>query len=124
METPTAIVWVALGSALLLMDSHVFRVGGAICTSSVCRYELNITLSTTMSLQGEDLVWRTVVLNGTRLQVTIGNEVREVSPDDVVVADGFPGRPIILINGKFIGPTIELMEGAQVDMFGLHSTCT
>ena len=67
--------------------------------------------------QGADLIWRPVYLNGTRLQVAIGSEIRELSPDDVIVADGFPNRAVILINGQFIGPTIEVMEGAQVGEF-------
>ena len=38
---------------------------------------------------------------------------QKVSSDDVITVDGFQ-RHVITVNGKFPGPTIEVMQGAQV----------
>ena len=38
---------------------------------------------------------------------------RVVDADDVITADGFI-RDIIVINGQFPGPTLEVGEGSQV----------
>lgn len=39
-------------------------------------------------------------------------EVKNVT-DDVITADGFT-RPVITINGKLPGPTLQVTEGAEV----------
>jgi Multicopper oxidase len=88
----------------------------AICTSSVCRFELDITLYNTMTYRDEYLIPRPVYLNGTQIQANVAGEIRNLSSNDVILADGFT-RDVILINGQFPGPTIEVMEGSQVGVF-------
>ncbi len=39
-----------------------------------------------------------------------------VPGDDVITADGFI-RDLITINGQFPGPTLEVLEGAEVSKF-------
>ena len=65
-----------------------------------------------------------VVLNNTDLQL-VGNEKSDenvtgqyVNPDDVIMIDGYP-RDVITINGKFPGPTIEVLEGTEVLCHGM-----
>jgi FtsP/CotA-like multicopper oxidase with cupredoxin domain len=63
-----------------------------------------------------------VELNDTMLQI-VENEYRRsenhplvgtyVDASEVITADGYR-RDVITINGQFPGPTIEVMEGAQV----------
>jgi Multicopper oxidase len=66
-----------------------------------------------MSYQGND-----VVLNGTQLVYNGGQDI--VSPDDVIVADGYP-RTVIIINGQFPGPTIEVNAGTTVGVHEKHT---
>lgn len=62
-----------------------------------------------------------VALNGSRFQI-VSNPYRTNDPrlgtfvdsKHVHTGDGYP-RTIIEINGQFPGPTIEVMEGAQVN---------
>jgi hypothetical protein len=85
----------------------------AICTSPVCTFQLDVTLYQTMTYRDEFLMLRPVYLNGSQLQADVNGEQRNLSASEVILADGFP-RDVILINGQFPGPTIEIMEGAQV----------
>jgi Multicopper oxidase len=91
-----------------------------ICSGPVCTYEFNVTLFRTMTYRDENLHLWPVYLNGTRFQVDIGTDTRTLSPDDIIVADGFE-RDVIVINGQFPGPTIEVMEGVQVGYH--HGIC-
>ena len=43
-----------------------------------------------------------------------------VSADDVITLDGVP-RNVIVVNGQFPGPAIEVMEGAQVTFYLFES---
>ena len=96
--------------AVAIVSSGINGVLADICHGPVCRYELNITLSRTMRDSNNNQVF----LNGTQLQTLDANgQPVTVSPDDVVVADGFI-RDVILCNGKLPGPTIEVMKGVQV----------
>ena len=62
-----------------------------------------------------------VILNGTNLEITTNtftpatdaNVGTSVPLEDVHTADGYP-RNFIEINGQFPGPTIEVLEGAEV----------
>ena len=80
-----------------------------------------------------------VALNGTDLVVTEnafrraidhpGSIGRVVPPDRVITADGYV-RDVIVINDQFPGPTLEVMEGSQVNKHGsgsllnIHVHCT
>ena len=46
-------------------------------------------------------------------ELTPGMKGRRISNEDVITADGVQ-RNIITINGMFPGPTMEVMQGAQV----------
>ena len=94
-----------------------------ICKKSVCEYDFTITYSRTMTYFKDNARYN-LQFNGTRLQVVENSYHRNgmadmigkmVNVDDVITADGFP-RDIITINDQFPGPTIEVMEGAQVGM--------
>ena len=54
-----------------------------------------------------------VTLRGRSLVAVAGSKSRVVSPDDVITVDGFQ-RFVITINGMFPGPTVEVLEGAEV----------
>jgi len=95
---------------------------GEVCLGPVCEYLFNVSLAETMTTKINGKVF-SVGLNGTRLQV-IENSLRSatdypdifgqtVHPDDVITADGF-SRDVIVVNGQFPGPPIEVMEGVQV----------
>ena len=112
------------GFFLLVRFSHVINC--AICTDTVCKYEFVLrhhkTMTyTTLDSNGQPATYD-VGLSGSNL-VTISNLFRSsqdpnvglaVSPDDVITADGFSPRYIVTINDQFPGPTIEVMQGAQV----------
>lgn len=85
----------------------------AICTSRQCTFHLDVTLYKTMTYRDEYLMLRPVQLNGSQLQANVNGDIRNLSASEVILADGFP-RDVILINGQFPGPTIEVTEGAQV----------
>jgi len=93
--------------------SELSIVGAAICTDHVCSYQFDVSLHKTMMYRDEYLHLNPVQLNGTQLQVKVVHEVRTVSPDDVILADGF-SREVIVFNEQLPGPTIEVMEGAEV----------
>ena len=92
-----------------------------ICVKKVCEFTFVVHHTRTMlyhhptkgaydvQLQGKDL--RTVENTlKRRPDEVIG---RVVNASEVITADGYP-RNIIMINGQFPGPTLEVMEGAQV----------
>ena len=96
-----------------------------LCQGPICEYTFVIRHSRTMTyrrdynvynvgMEGKDLV----LLNSSyHIAPTEG---RVVTPADVHTADGVP-RNIIVINGEFPGPAIEVMEGTQVQ--GPFSIC-
>ncbi len=92
---------------------------GDICTSNICEYSFTIRHQETMVYRGQGKTVN-VRLNGTDL-LTTANQMRlndvtmgaKVNNSDVITADGFE-RLVITINGQFPGPTIEVLEGAQV----------
>lgn len=108
---------------LLLLLGAVVPLNGDICTTMVCQYDFDVRLGRTMTYRTPDeSKTLPVQLNGTRLQVVenqfyLKAQVPEVGqfllPEEVTTADGFE-RDIITINGGFPGPTIEVLEGAQV----------
>ena len=106
--------------ALTLTVAH-----GDICTKSRCFYTFDVRRARTMTYTTTDANNKSstynVVLNGSSLVVTTNTMHladdpfigRIVPVEDTMTADGFL-RTIIVINGLFPGPTIEVMEGAQV----------
>ena len=97
-----------------------------ICHSKVCEFTLNIQYDRTLVYRDQENGGNAydVQLNGTKLEIvenshkqreydgTIG---RYVNSDDVITCDGRK-RTIIVINGQFPGPTLEVMEGSQVSV--------
>ena len=106
----------------ILMLCSLFRVSSAaICSSDVCEYDFTVRHARTMVYRHPTKGAYDVKLNGSKLQVTentnrqppddfLGTYVNE---SDVITADGFQ-RTVIVINGQFPGPAIEVTEGAQV----------
>ena len=105
-----------------------------ICTSNECSYEFTVrrVMSMTHRPPGSSQLYN-VILNDTVLLHTensfnpkdksphadvVGTSV---DPDDVITLDGNP-RNVIVINDQFPGPTIEVMEGAQVCVVSQSST--
>jgi len=95
---------------------------GEVCRGPVCEFQFVVSLAETMTTKIDGKVF-SVGLNGTRLQV-VENSLRlavkypdiigrTVNPADVITADGY-SRDVIVVNGQFPGPTIEVMEGVQV----------
>ena len=122
---------VRLWSAVLLIFvgfsfCHLRVVLCDICTSNECSYEFTVrrVMSLTHRPPGSSQLYN-VILNDTVLQHAEnsfnpkdksphdGVVGTPVDPDDVISLDGNP-RNVIVINDQFPGPTIEVMEGAQV----------
>jgi hypothetical protein len=110
MDQKSISYWLLLLSSLLLYNC---LQAGKICISQTCTYELNITLFKTMTYRDEYLILRQAYFNGAQLQVNVAGQVRDLKPDDVIIADGFT-RDIVMVNGRFPGPTIEVKEGVKV----------
>lgn len=97
---------------------------GDVCSKPVCEFDFVITRKQTMTyvhrpggrtfnvaLNGSSLV---VVTNGLRSQDSNPDVIgMTVDPRHVITADGFP-RDVIVVNGQFPGPTIEVLEGSQI----------
>ena len=103
-----------------------YMINCAICTDTVCKYELVLRHQKTMTYTTSDSNGQPVAydvgLSGSNL-VTLSNVFRSsqdpnvgltVSPDTVITADGYSPRYIVTINDLFPGPTIEVVQGAQV----------
>ena len=118
---------IVASSLLLLMTSS----SAEICTSPVCAYEFVIRRVQTMTYTDEGGAVFNVALNGTDLVVSEnafrraidhpGSIGRVVPPDRVITADGYV-RDVIVINDQFPGPTLEVMEGSQVNKHGSRLT--
>ena len=107
----------------LMLVTLVGYTEATICTTPVCEFQLDVRW-------GRSMVYRTpngrdaynVELDGGRLRTVangyrVGDPMvgRYVDPDQVHTGDGYP-RTLIEINGQFPGPTLEVMEGAQVSI--------
>lgn len=116
-------VWIVTTLATVLVSNPT--KAGQVCSAKVCRYQLNVHRVRTMTyVNPRTNVTHNVRLDGARLHVepnpwysddhdvTAGDSV---SADDVITADGYR-RNVIAINGRFPGPTVEVMEGTQVDI--------
>ena len=115
-------VLLILGMLSCLLDAAI----DDICTSNECSYEFTVrrVMSLTHRPPGSSQLYN-VILNDTVLQHTENSFTPKdkspydgvvgtpVDPDDVITLDGNP-RNVIVINDQFPGPTIEVMEGAQV----------
>ena len=114
---------IVTGSLLLLFCNFIpiCWTESEFCFASICEFTFVITESRTMTFRTEDgsasydvkmdgkgtlklapNLWHTRVPNIT------------FTPDKVHTADGSGRRNIILVNGHFPGPTLEVMEGAEV----------
>ena len=96
-------------------------VSAEICTETTCEFHLKVTNALSMHrlkpgtkpvpVEPLNQTHFTVIENlFTKYTDEIGDVV---SAEDVVSVDGFERR-IILVNGQFPGPSIEVMEGAEV----------
>ena len=94
-----------------------------ICDKKICSYEFVIRRVRSMTYQAENSEVYSTIWNGTHLEVVM-NRFRKFEADmavigkavkmeEVITLDGFV-RNVIVVNGKFPGPTIEVMEGSQV----------
>ncbi|CAH1252822.1 Hypp1020 [Branchiostoma lanceolatum] len=114
-----------LGLAALLC-MLVLPVGGEICGDAVCSYRFVVrrarTMTHTRTVQGWEQNNQVSITNDGHLELfttlTLDSNRDDVngtrvSADDVITADGVQ-RNVILVNGQFPGPAIEVMEGAQV----------
>ena len=93
-----------------------------ICEMDVCRFKLIIERRRTMTHLTEDGTTWDMALNGSKfvVQYDAFNHERDstlvgtqVAAEDVLTADG-AHKYIIVVNQQFPGPTLEVMEGAQV----------
>jgi len=104
--------WMLLWSAMMSLQG-LCRVRADICAGPICNYSLDVSLFTTMTYQGEQVILEGDPVNDTQLYVA-GSQT--ISPNDVIIADGFT-RDVILFNGTLPGPTIEVMAGVQVGIW-------
>lgn len=96
-----------------------------ICPGPICEFTLVISHARTMVYKEDQAGAYSVELNGTRLQIAENSYRRrpdpmigrEVNASDVITADGLP-RNIYVINGKFPGPALEVVEGSKVTVSG------
>ena len=127
LEFLVAILW-----WLVVVSFH--KASAEICTDSVCNYDFVIrrhkTMTYTTNNSNGKPVTYDVVSTGNILKIA-SNSFRTaqdpnigqiVSPDDVITADGYSPRYVITINDQFLGPTIEVMQGSQVNSFILVSS--
>ena len=92
-----------------------------ICREARCEYFFSVRHARSMTYHTHGVTYN-VMSNGTRL-VIAENSLRpegstskigqEVPADDVITLDGVPAT-LITINNQFPGPTLEVMEGAEV----------
>ena len=109
-----------------LFICHLHAAIDDICTSNECSYDFTVrrVMSMTHRPPGSSQLYN-VILNDTVLQHAENSFTPKdlpphkdvvgtsVDPDDVITLDGNP-RNVIIINDQFPGPTIEVMEDAQV----------
>ena len=118
---------------LLVLFSH--QVNCDICSDTVCKYDFILRRHKTMTYTTSDSNGQNatydVSLSGSNL-VTVSNLFRlsrdqnvglSLSSDDVITADGYSPRYVITINDQFPGPTIEVMQGAQVRIIFKIMSC-
>ncbi|XP_078620980.1 uncharacterized protein LOC144887566 isoform X1 [Branchiostoma floridae x Branchiostoma japonicum] len=95
-------------------------VTAEICTEDVCEFTLVVRRARTMTYTGSDgKVNGVEILRNGSLQVKVHIGWAEdkdgpiVPVEQTITADGVQ-RNVILVNDQFPGPTLEVMEGAQV----------
>ena len=108
MERIAVYFWIHFCVSLILSE-----VEAAICSDAICKFELNVSFLRTMSYRDKDGGLNPVFLDGVNLQANVSGQVLTLSPNDVIIADGFE-RDVIVFNGQLPGPTIEVMEGSLV----------
>ena len=125
-------------SLLLLLKVIILLLGvpqafaSEICYSRICKYDLVISAQESHVYRPADFVGPgtfDVDIDGQDLRVVNSsfrpteiwpNVIGQVVPNplDVMTLDGIK-RVVITVNGQFPGPTLEVMEGAQVSLFQL-----
>ena len=109
------------GTVLLLMTP---TTSAEICIDKICKYEFVVRETRSMMYAVDyETGWQDVydvVLNGTRLTLApngMHKTVPEVSHDELLkksnTLDGVQSH-VIVINDRFVGPTIEVMEGSLI----------
>ena len=116
--------FVACASIAFLLTTAVHFSNADLCTEKICRYEFVIREGRSMTYPVKyPSGWQDVydvILNGSRLHLK-PNDFHKTVPDishqelleHATPLDGV-ARTLIMINDRFIGPTIEVMQGAQV----------
>ena len=88
------------------------------CKGPVCSYTFDITSKSSHVWEG----FRVGIENGSLITIpNLSNPQRPPTPvasEDVVTLDGH-WRDVIHINGRFPGPTIDVMKGVKVGYFCL-----
>lgn len=115
--------WILAG--IMLSSIATLTVNAELCTKNICEYEFVVRESRSMMYAVEyPSGWQDVydvALNGSQLTLK-ENSGHPTVPDDVYhdeilrktnTLDGIPAH-MIVINDRFVGPTIEVMEGAHV----------
>lgn len=89
----------------------------AICRDTVCEYTFDIRHRRTMTLNNGVVNTFNLMLNGSDVVFEPDKQLRplptELNVNQVITADGVR-RNVITVNGMFPGPTIEVVEGAEV----------
>lgn len=90
------------------------------CFKSICEFTLVVTNSRSMSFKHDVRhVYDVELQQNGRLSLATNRFHLKVpnitlSPDMVHTADGTKARNIILVNDRFPGPTLEIMEGSEI----------
>ncbi|XP_071958372.1 uncharacterized protein [Antedon mediterranea] len=115
------LILILIGLCLIIMVLSTRAASSDVCLHDVCHFHLNVRHHRTMTYTGSDGKSVPVSLeeNGDmRLTTTwsySGNATNGsvVTPDEVITGDGVVRR-IIVVNGEFPGPTLEVLEGTKV----------
>ena len=114
--------WILVG--VIISVTTTLLTNAKLCTEKICKYEFVVRESRSMMYAVEyPSGWQDVydvALNGSRLTLR-ENSAHPTVPDvphDVILnktntLDGVPAH-MIVINDRFVGPTIEVMRGAHV----------
>ncbi|ELU05995.1 hypothetical protein CAPTEDRAFT_208606 [Capitella teleta] len=101
--------------------AEALAAASVICFEAKCQFRMELRRETTMSYRTPNGTLM-VRMNGTQMQL-IDNEFSSgrvgvgafVDPNDVNSADGLV-RDVFTINGKFPGPTFEVLKNAEVEV--------
>ncbi|XP_035661520.1 L-ascorbate oxidase-like [Branchiostoma floridae] len=103
----------------LLAWAYVSMATAEMCTDDVCEFTLVVRQARTMTYTGSDgkVNGIEILKNGSlqdKYSLSQGDMDGPIVPvEETITADGVQ-RNVILVNDQFPGPTLEVMEGAQV----------